>query len=183
VELGAAQRDGQRYFVGSTLARLGQAWQPSPRLRDAALDPVRTLAALTRTAVAVTVLSGDRVRVVIATRGALGELPKITVGSDLARRTAAGQVLLAADENRDPPEEFSRAEWRRLRAGMRHSAIALDHQEVTPGVCCVATPVALPGGRGIASLSALSVGRALPRHVPDLVLRAAGEISRNLVVH
>ncbi|WP_431879544.1 IclR family transcriptional regulator [Amycolatopsis sacchari] len=183
VGIGAVQRHGQRYFVGKVLARLGQAWQPHPQLRAAALGPVRTLASLSATAVAVTVLHGDRVRIVAATRGALGELPQMRADSDLASRTAAGRVLLAAQPGAEPPDGYSRAEWRRIRDGLRHeTTIAVDHQEAVPGICCVAAPVVLPRQQGIASISALVISRTVPQQLPDLLVRAAAEVTRNLGV-
>jgi IclR family acetate operon transcriptional repressor len=183
VEIGAVQRYERRYFVGRLLVELGRSWQPHPRLRRTALQPVRTLAALTQSAVAVTVLDGGRVRVVTATLGAVGELPSIQADSDLASRTAACRVLLATQPDRDRPAAFSTAEWRRLRTDLRrHGAVVMDHQDATPGVCCVAAPVHFPEGTGTASISALVMNRTVPPNLADLVLRAADKIARGLAV-
>jgi IclR family transcriptional regulator, acetate operon repressor len=176
--IGAVQRHERRYFVGSLLVRLGRSWQPFPRLRRVALQPVKALAASSRTAVAITVLDGDRIRVVTATLGAVGELPSMQPDSYVASRTAAGRVLLATQPDRDPPAAFSGVEWRRLRAGLRtHGAVVIDHQEATPGICCVAAPVRLPEGSGTASISALVVNRTVPPNLVDSVLRTADKIS------
>lgn len=183
VGIGAAQRHERRYFVGRMLVRLGRAWQPHPMLRQSSLQTVKTLATLTRSAVAVTVLDGERVRVVTGTVGAVGELPLMQADSDVASRTAAGRVLLATQPDRDPPASISSLEWRRLRADLRrHGAVVMDHQDVTQGICCVAAPVRLPEGFGTASISALVVNRTLPPNLADSVLRAADTIARGLAV-
>jgi IclR family transcriptional regulator, acetate operon repressor len=183
VELGAVQRYGHRYHVGSLLGRLGRSWQPHPRLRQVAREPAMALAASTRSAVALTVLDGDRVRVVTATAGSGGELPWTKADSDLADRTAAGQVLLATGYDRDPPAVLSTVEWQRLRADLRrHGALVIDHENVAPAIRCVAAPVVLPDGAGTASISALVTHRNVPGNLVELVLRTAEDITRDLAV-
>ncbi|XVQ85493.1 IclR family transcriptional regulator [Microbispora siamensis] len=177
--LGAVQRHGQRYFVGRRLARLGGAWQPDPRLRAAAREPVRLLSALTTTVTFLTVLEEDRIRVITAARGEIREVPPVLPGSELAEATAAGQVLLTQRPDGDAvPPGFTLAEWRRTQAAVRRrsGSVAVDHQEVLPGVCCVAVPVRRPDGEIVASVSALAV----PAGLTELVLRASREITRNL---
>lgn len=180
VGIGAVQRYERRYFVGSLLVRLGRSWKPYPRLRRISLQPIKTLAASSRSAVAITVLDGDRIHVVTATLGAVGELPSMQPDSYLASRTAAGRVLLATQPDRDPPAAFSGLEWRRLRADLRtHGAVVFDHQDATPGICCVAAPIRLPEGSGTASISALVVSRTVPPNLGDSVLRTADKIARS----
>ncbi len=180
--LGAVQQHGQRYFVGRRLARLGGAWQPDPRLQAAAREPVRLLSALTTTVTFLTVLEEDRVRVITATRGEIREVPPVLPGSELAEATAAGRVLLMQRPDGDAvPPGFTLAEWRRAQATFRRSgSVAADHQEVLPGVCCVAVPVRRPDGEIVASVSALAVRPAVPAGLTELVLRASREITRNL---
>lgn len=183
VEVGAVQRHDRCYFVGKLLVRLGQSWQPHAQLRRSALEPVEMLTRLARSAVVVTVLDGDRVQVVTAARGTVSDLPQVRPGSDLPHRTAAGRVLLANRPDGDPPAGFSASEWRRLRADLRRrGAVAMDHQDVAPGLCCVAAPVCLRDGEVTASISAVVVKRTVPRGLSDLVLRAADKIARNLSV-
>lgn len=180
--LGAVQPHGQRYFVGRRLARLADAWQPDPRLQAAAREPVRLLSALTTTVAFLTVLEEDRIRVITATRGEIREVPPILPGSELAESTAAGRVLLMQRPDGDAaPPGFTLGEWRRARATFRRSgSVAVDRQEVLPGVCCVAVPVRQPDGEIVASISALAVRPALPAGLTELVLRASREITRNL---
>jgi DNA-binding IclR family transcriptional regulator len=47
---------------------------------------------------------------------------------------------------------------------------------------CVASPVHGPDGAPVAALSALIIRPTPPAGLPELVARAAGEISRNLAV-
>ncbi|WP_203924637.1 IclR family transcriptional regulator [Rugosimonospora africana] len=183
VELGAVQRCGRRYLIGQVIARLAKSWQPNPALRRAALAPVRTLAMLSGCAVAVTALDGDRLTVVAGVRGSVGELPRAPVDADLVSCTAAGQALLAVLPNRDRPDALSAAQWRRLRAVVRgDSPVVVDHQDVVPGICCLASPIALGVDAVPASIGVIKVGRFVPAGLPDLVRRAAAEVARNLPV-
>ncbi|GAA4214659.1 IclR family transcriptional regulator [Microbispora amethystogenes] len=179
--LGAVQRHGQRYLVGRRLARLGDAWQPDPRLQAAAREPVRLLSSLTTTVTFLTVLEDDRIRVITATRGDITEVPPVLPGSELAGATAAGRVLLMHRPDDDAPPGFTPAEWRRARTAFRRAgSIAADHQDVLPGICCVAVPVRGPDGEVVASVSALAIRPAVPAGLSELVLRASREITRNL---
>ncbi|GIH21157.1 IclR family transcriptional regulator [Rugosimonospora africana] len=183
VAAGAVQRCGQRYLIGQVIARLAESWRPDPALRQAALAPVRALATLSGCAVAVTVLHGDRLAVVAGARGSVGELPRAPVDADLASCTAAGQTLLAALPNRDRPDALSAPQWRRLRALVRgDSPVVVDHQDVVPGICCVATPISLGIDAIPASISVIKVGRSVPAGLPDLVHRAAAQVTRNFPV-
>jgi DNA-binding IclR family transcriptional regulator len=183
VELGAVQRHGQRYFVGGLLARLGNSWQPDPGLARASREPVRLLAALTTSVTGVAVLRDERVRVVSATRGAVSDIPAIRAYDEFPRETAAGRVLLLAgqSERDEPPPDVSRAEWRRYHTDLRRSGtVAMTHEDKFAGVSCVAAPVRRPDGKIVGSVSALLLKPAVPAGLPELVLRAAREINRNL---
>jgi DNA-binding IclR family transcriptional regulator len=183
VDLAAVQRDDRRYFVGPHLARLGAAWQPHPVLQGAARDPVRALSALTSSVAMVTVLREDRVRAVSAMRGVVKEVPRIQPYDEFPIRSAAGRLLLlgsrtAADP---PPAGFAEDEWRcAVKSFRRTGSVVVDHQEVMPGVCCVAAPVRGPGGELVAAVSALVLKPVLPAGLAELVVRAAREVTRNL---
>jgi DNA-binding IclR family transcriptional regulator len=181
IGLGAVQRDGQRYYIGSALARLGRSWQPDPALRRAALVPSRTLARLTGAAVAVCVLEGPAIRVVTAAGGMSTPTPRMHTDDELSVRTAAGQVLLAGGPDRDPPPGFTRPEWKRVRDSLsQHAAVALDHQDILPGVYCAAAAIPLPTPGRVASIATLFVNRPPPRDLSELVLRAARDTARSL---
>ena len=181
IGLGAVQRDGQRYYIGNALARLGRSWQPDPALRRAALVPCRTLARLTGAAVAVCVLEGPAIRVVTAAGAMSTPTPRMHTEDELSVRTAAGQVLLAGGPDRDPPPGFTRPEWKRVRDSLsRHSAVAVDHQDILPGVYCAAAAIPLPTPGRVATIATLFVNRPPPRDLSELVLRAARDTTRSL---
>jgi DNA-binding IclR family transcriptional regulator len=181
IGLGAVQRDGQRYYIGNALARLGRSWQPDPALRRAALVPSRTLARLTGASVAVCVLEGPAIRVVTSAGGLGTPTPRLNTEDELTVRTAAGKVLLAAGPDRDPPVGFSRPEWKRVRDSLsQHAAVALDHQDILPGVYCAAAAIPLPTPGRVASIATLFVNRPPPRDLSELVLRAARDTARSL---
>jgi DNA-binding IclR family transcriptional regulator len=183
VDLAAVHRHERRYFIGPQLAQLGRAWQPHPVLRAAAREPVRLLSALSSTIAVVTVLRDHRVRAVTAARGVVTEIPRIHPYDEFPIRTAAGRVLLLAKptESGDPPPGFSQTEWRRKMGEFRRGGtVVMDHQEVMPGMCCVAAPVRRPDGELVAAVSALAVKSVVPAGLTELVVRASHEITRNL---
>ncbi|MFE2754869.1 helix-turn-helix domain-containing protein [Actinosynnema sp. NPDC059335] len=182
VDLAAVQRDDRRYFVGPHLARLGGAWQPHPVLERAAREPVRLLSAWGSSAALVTVLRENRVRAVSATRGAVTEIPRIRPYDEFPVRSAAGRLLLLGSRAADgpPPPGFGEEEWRSAAREFRRTSVVVDHQDVLPGVCCVAAPVRGPAGEVVAAVSALVVKPVLPAGLTELVVRAARDITRNL---
>lgn len=184
VELGAVQRHGQRYFVGRLLARLGSAWQPSPTLRRAAREPVHMLASLSSAAVTVWTLHDSSPRAVLGARGAFGDqLRDAPPAGELLPYTAAAKVLFAMQLIAKPQPGLSERDLHRIRADCEHgSGVVIDKQGVMAGVCCVAAPVRLHGGRTVASISASVLAPTVPPGLADLVRRAAGEIARNMTV-
>lgn len=184
VGLGAVQRHRERYFVGHLLSRLGDAWQPIPGLQNAAREPVRMLSALTSTAVVVTVLHDDRVRVVVGTRGLVTELPRIHPADEFPITTATGKVLqLAGTPAGDAPTGFTSGEWRRAFEEFRHAgSVVVDRHEVIAGVCCVAAPVRRADGTLVAAVGAMAVTEHVPQGLDQLVRRASLEITRNLAI-
>lgn len=181
IGLGAVQRDGQRYYIGNALARLGRSWQPDPALRRASLVPSRTLARLTGASVAVCVLEGPAIRVVTSAGGLGTPTPRLNTEDELTVRTAAGKVLLAAGPDRDPPVGFTRPEWKRVRDSLsRHAAVAVDHQDILPGVYCAAAAIPLSTPGRVATICTLFINRPPPPDLAELVLRAARETTRSL---
>lgn len=184
VGLGAVQRYRERYFVGHLLSRLGDAWQPIPGLQNAAREPVRLLSALTSTAVVVTVLHDDRVRVVFGTRGLVTELPRIHPADEIPISTATGKVLqLAGTPEDDAPTGFTSGEWRRACEEFRRAgSVVVDRHEVIAGLCCVAAPVLRADGTLVAAVGVMAVTEHVPQGLDYLVRRASLEITRNLSV-
>lgn len=181
VALGAVQKERQRYHVGSTLARLGRAWQPHPALRRASLAPSRTLARLTGGAVVVCVLAGNMMRVVTAAGTTPESTHRMRIDDERAVRTATGQVLLAFQRDRDLPPGYSHPEWKRVRDSLsRHAAVAVDRQDILPGVYCAAAAIPLSPSGEIASIATLFVNQTPPRDMSELILRAARETARSL---
>ncbi|WP_197040221.1 IclR family transcriptional regulator [Mycobacterium sp. URHB0044] len=183
VDLGVAQRHDRRYFVGPGLARLGNAWQPHPGLQGATRAPARTLSALTTTVVSISVLHEDRVRVVTATRGVVTDVPRMQPYDEIPPTHAGGLLLRLTQRgpNDEPPSGFTSSQWRQAHADFaRPGNLVVDHQEVLAGVCCVAAPVRCPDGELIASISAISLTSSVPAGLPELVLKATREITRNL---
>ncbi|MGW3997491.1 IclR family transcriptional regulator [Amycolatopsis sp. NPDC004772] len=175
VSLGAVHRHEQRYFIGRSLARLGAAWNPDPRLQHAAREPVQVLAALTGTAVVVTVLHEDRVRVVAETRCGSVEFPPMRPGDTLPDATAAGKVLLAGRAAGDRlPVERRR---RQILARVGGPWLAEQHPA---GVSCVAAPIWHPDGSFAGSVGAVVVRRTAPGGLAELVRRASQEITDRL---
>ncbi|HEY3467141.1 MAG TPA: helix-turn-helix domain-containing protein [Amycolatopsis sp.] len=169
VALGAAQRHDQRYYVGPSLARLGRAWQPDPGLRQAALEPARELATLTRTTVAVTVLHDDRVRVVAGSRSGGTGLPRMRMEDVVPAATAAGRVLLAG----------TRGTHDEVVARVGGPWLARRHPD---GVRCLAAPVWHADGAFAGSISAVVATPTAPAGLGELVLRASRRITRRLPV-
>lgn len=180
VVLGAVERHGRRYFVGRLLGRLGASWRPNPNLYQAATGPVTTLAARSKSAVAVSMLHDGELKLLTSASGARSPaVYGLPASGGLAERTAAGQVLFDADAagayDRGPA-------WQGGGSPMGDWAdrLVADRQDVLPGVCCVATAVCSPGGLPVAAISALTLGTAVPRGLGDLVRQASWSITRNL---
>lgn len=181
INIGAAQRVKQRYFVGPTIARLGQCWQPDPQLRQAACEPVRTLAALAHTAAAVYVLHEGRAHLVTAAVcPGQSWLPPSDLGADTVPRTAVARVLLATTGG-GAEAAIPTDQRRELRSDLRDwRRFVTDDQGATEGIRWVAAPVWPPGGRCAAALATLVVAPTLPSGLKDLVVCAARQISRQL---
>lgn len=145
-ELGAVERKGGSYRVGPRMFRLGRAWQPHPRLRSAARDPMLRLARLTGTTVGLAVLwKGETLMVDWCPDDALRPDP-LQTRMTWPWFTAAGKVLVALTAPA-PLLGPLPASWARDAAAIRERGAAFDREEVVTGVCCAAVP--LLGARGI----------------------------------
>ena len=183
VSLDAAQRMDQRYYIGARIGRIGQRWQPEPRLRRAAQGHVHALALQSGAAASLRILHEDRVRMICATaRHGYAYMPS-PADPESAARTATGRVLYAAQSTSDAalPACWTARQWRQLRATIRDQrATVVDHQEVFPGVCCVSAPVWGPDGSCAGAVTA-QLRAAEPTHnVRDFVVCAARRIGAGL---
>ncbi|GAA4624170.1 IclR family transcriptional regulator [Actinoallomurus vinaceus] len=151
VSLGAVERHRGRYRIGPRMFRLGHGWQPHPRLRAAAQGPIRELAAATGASVGVCVLRDHLTIVVSGVGGEAEPLVSMRPGSTYPWSTAAGKVLMA-NVGPDVPLGPLPASWQRVSAQIREDDIAFDHEEVIPGISCVAVPLRDRSGDTIAAL-------------------------------
>lgn len=177
VELGAVQRVDRRYVVGPLMSRLGDSWRPRPALRRAAMTPMAMLGRAASACVTLSVLHRGVTRLVAGSRGPLRELPELRPFEEFSAETAAGRLLHHTVGGGDPVPGVEPRRWRRERADLvRTGWLVVEHGTLS----CVASPVRGPDGVPVAALSALIMRPTPPAGLPELVARAAGEISRNL---
>ncbi|MGW5528920.1 IclR family transcriptional regulator [Streptomyces xanthochromogenes] len=171
-ELGAVERTRGQYRMGPELFRLGQAWQPHPRLGAAARAPLRRLATATGATVTLAVLREGRTLIAQASPGELDARLPVRAGSVFPWATAAGK-LLVAEARPNPLFGPLPPGWRWEAASIQERGIAFDRQELVEGVSCVAAPVLGPRGRPVAAVCAL-VGPEGPLERFSEAVRQAG---------
>ncbi len=81
--LGVVERSEGLYRVGSHVFRLGQAWEPYPRLLTAARRPLHDLAAATRTSAVLTVRCQSELVIVAASPARAEDVPLLRPGSTI----------------------------------------------------------------------------------------------------
>jgi DNA-binding IclR family transcriptional regulator len=183
VSLCAVQRMDQRYYVGARIGRIGQRWQPEPRLRRAAQGPVHALALQSGAGASLRIMHDGRLRMICATvRHGYAYIPS-PADRESAARTATGRVLYAIQPASYAalPACWTRHQWRHLRESIRDQhATVVDHQEAFPGVCCVSAPVWWPDGNCAGAVTAqLQAAKPTP-NLRDLVVCAARRIGAGL---
>jgi DNA-binding IclR family transcriptional regulator len=179
VALGAVERSLDTYQMGARMFRLGQGWQPHPGLLAAANRTVRWLGRTTGATVAVCVLREGRTLAVAGVQGDVADLVTLRPGVRWPATTAAGKALMAWDSPGPPPEQMPASWWRTARQ-IRERGVAVDREELIPGVCCVAVPLHGPRGEPVASLAAMvPAGRDLGAVTAE-VTRAARAIDRGM---
>ncbi|MGW1072083.1 helix-turn-helix domain-containing protein [Streptomyces sp. NPDC002537] len=154
IELGAVERRGTNYRTGARIFRLGHKWQPYPGLKAAARQPLRHLAGVTGASVGLCVLREGRTMAAAGISGVVDELAPLRAGVTWPWGTAAGKVLVATAPPTAPVGPLPTS-WKREAAAIQESGVALDHEELVPGVCCVAAPVTLPRGEVVGALCAM----------------------------
>ncbi|MGH4029247.1 IclR family transcriptional regulator [Actinomycetota bacterium Odt1-20B] len=153
-ELGAVEHRDCRYRVGPRVFRLGQGWQPHPRLRPAAAGPMRRLAAATEATVGLCVLSEGRTLAAMGIPGMVNELAPLRPGATWPWTTAAGKLLVATAPPTLPLDPLP-ALWPREARTIRDAQVALDREDLIAGVSCVATPVTTAHHQVVGALCAM----------------------------
>ncbi|MEV0738732.1 helix-turn-helix domain-containing protein [Streptomyces sp. NPDC050549] len=172
-DLGAVERCGGSYRVGPRMFRLGRAWQPHPRLRVVAREPMRRLAKLTGTTAGIAVLwKGETLMVEWCPDDAERPGP-LQTRMTWPWFTAAGKVLVATAVPA-PPLGPLPASWARDAAAIRERGVAFDREEVVSGVCCAAVPLFGPGATPLAALCVLTD----PAHHLERLAEAARRTAR-----
>jgi DNA-binding IclR family transcriptional regulator len=180
--LGAVQSVDQRYYVGARIGRIGQRWQPQPRLRRAAQTPVHVLAVQSGAVASLRILHEGRLHMICLTvRHGHAYMPS-PADPESTARTATGRVLYVTQSPSDAalPACWTARQWRQLRESIRDQrATVVDHGEALPGVYCVSAPVWWPDGACAGAVTA-QVAAKPNSNLHDLVVRAARSIGTGL---
>ncbi len=165
-------REGLRertYRLGPALFELGSAYIASTNLVSDGWEIVRTTARMCNETVHLAVLDGNEVLYVAKEEGTNTIRMVSAVGKRFpAYATGVGKVLLANLSDAElctripddtvlpvitPNTVTNPSELRALIATARHNGYALDYEESTPGLCCVAAPVYDAQGQIVAGMS------------------------------
>ncbi|EME60777.1 IclR family transcriptional regulator [Amycolatopsis decaplanina] len=149
--LGAVERAGRGYRIGSRVFRLGRFWQPE--LRDLAKEWLPVLSARMRASLVLVVPREGRALVAAGAVLPADDVPAWP-GSPLPPGTAAGRLLAAhhpalAEPDADAPE-------------IRESGYAAESETITAGLGCAAVGIRTPDGRVGAALAAVLPARRDP---------------------
>ncbi|MFD0309095.1 IclR family transcriptional regulator [Streptomyces sp. NPDC127119] len=154
-DLGVLERCRGSYRVGPRMFSLGREWQPHPRLRSAAREPMRRLVEATGMAVGLSVLWRDETLVVEWSAGEAEHPVSLQPRTTWPWFTTAGKVLLAG-AGPDPLLRPLPASWAWEAAAIRERGVAFDREEVMSGVCCAAVPLLGATGTPVSALCVLT---------------------------
>ena len=177
--LGAVVRSRGRYRMGPQIFRLGLDWHAYPGMREAAWLPVRQLARTTGASVAISTLWQGRTLIVEGLPGEADVLAPLRMGSLWPWQTAAGKLLVAGLSSDMPADPQSRS-WLREAETILERGAAFDHEEVVPGLVCVAVPLYGPAGDMVAALSATAPPARGQSRLTAAALRAGRAINASL---
>ncbi|WKU42591.1 helix-turn-helix domain-containing protein [Streptomyces sp. VNUA116] len=152
--LGVVEHHGHGYRMGPRLFRLGTGWQPHPGLRAASNGPMQRLSGVTGASVGLCVLREGRTMAVLGVAGMAEHLAPIRPGATWPWHAAAGKLVVATAPPGAPLNPLPES-WRREASAIRDSGLALDREELVPGVCCVAAPVVAAGDGVVGALCAM----------------------------
>jgi DNA-binding IclR family transcriptional regulator len=132
----------------------------------------------------VCVLDGGRIRVVTAAAPSGRAWTLRDMDIDTAARTAVGRVLYATQPaGAALPACETPREWRHLAEALHDPhALITEHRNAIPAISCVAAPVWHPDNICAGAVATTICTPARAPHLPDLVLRAARQIERNLTL-
>lgn len=181
IDLGAVERANVRghYRMGPRLFQLGHGWQPYPGLKTAAAGPLRSLANATGTTVTASVLRNGKTLAVVGHAADTEPLVPVRPGATWPWSTAAGKLMVAAAQPGIPFGPLP-GSWNQTAATIRDEGLAIDREEVLPGVFCLATPVFAPSGEVVAALGVLTGSPHRLRRLIPAAVRAAKIISGDL---
>jgi DNA-binding IclR family transcriptional regulator len=162
--------------MGPQMFRFGKEWNPIPELRHSARVPALELAGATGASVAICVLHQGQTMAVGTIPGKTEQILPIERGQVWPWTTAAGR-LLTAGMPPDVPLGPLPGSWRREAAAILDRGVCIDHEEIVPGVVCIAVPLHDPANRMTAALTALTAPtRRLPQLI-DVVRRVGKTVS------
>ncbi|WP_055524602.1 IclR family transcriptional regulator [Streptomyces graminilatus] len=154
-DLGAVERCRGSYRVGLRIFSLGREWQPHPRLRSVAREPVRRLVETTGMTVGIAVLWRGETLMVEWSPGEAERPVLPRTGTTWPWFTAAGKALVAGAGPNPLLGPFP-ASWPQEAAAIRDRGVAFDREEVVSGVCCAAVPLLGADGAPVAALCVLT---------------------------
>ena len=153
VQVEAVEHERGRYRIGGSMFELGVGWQPATELRRAAVAVLPRLGEQTRGSLMLAVPRGDRLVVVAGRAGEADSAMRMPnrFGAIVPWNTAAGQAA-------------------------ERGEVVFDHEDVVPGVSCVAAPVYGPDNEVVGSLSVVVTESPIEPAAPA-VERSAAELT------
>ncbi|MEV6912980.1 helix-turn-helix domain-containing protein [Amycolatopsis sp. NPDC051071] len=172
VELGAVERAGRGYRIGSRVFRLGRFWQPE--LRDLAKEWLPSLSARMRVSLVLVVPREGRALVAAGAVLPADDVP-VSPGTPLPPGTAAGRLLAAHHPALAEPDAGALA--------IRAAGFATESETITPGLGCAAVAIRTPDGRVGAALAAVLPARRDPASAVTGLASTARSFSAALAEH
>ncbi|GAB3726255.1 IclR family transcriptional regulator [Amycolatopsis oliviviridis] len=171
-DLGAVERAGSGYRIGSRVFRLGRFWQPE--LRYLAKEWLPPLSARMRASLVLVVPREGRALVAAGAVLPADDVP-VWPGTPLPPGTAAGRLLAAHHPSLAEPDADA--------LGIRTAGYATESEAITEGLGCAAVGIRTPDGRVGAALAAVLPVRRDPVSVVAGLAGAARSFGAALSDH